>query len=109
MENEFNPNKPRGYLQFDSHRALTFNNSIVYLAMSQRHLGIIFDNRLSIEQHQRLVFNKIDRTIGLLHKVECLIPRSAFINIYKTFVQPHLDYGDIIYEKAFNSSFQQKK
>ena len=86
MENEFNPNKRRGYLQFDSQCALTFNNSIVYLAMSQSDLGIIFDNRLSIEQHQRLVFSKIDRTIGLLHKVECLIPRSEFINIFKTFV-----------------------
>ena len=26
----------------------------------------------------------------------------------KTVVQPHLDYDDIIYEKAYNSSFHQK-
>ena len=92
----------------DSHTPLTFNNSIVYQATSQKHLGIILDNRLSFEKHLRLVFNKINRTIGLLRKLQYLIPRSALLTIYKTFVRPNLDYGDIIYEKAYNSSFQQK-
>ena len=27
---------------------------------------------------------------------------------YKSFIRPHLDYGDIIYDKAFNESFQTK-
>ena len=76
------------------------NNNIVYQAMSQKHLGIITDNRLSFEEHLRLVFCKINRTIGLLRKLQCLIPRSALLTIYKTFVPPHLDCGDIIY--AYN-------
>ena len=76
--------------------------------MSQKHLSIILDNRLSYEEHLRLVFSKINRTIGLLRKLLCLIPRSALLTIYKTSVQPHLDYGDIIYEKTYNSSLHQK-
>ena len=28
--------------------------------------------------------------------------------IYKTFARPHLDYGDVIYEKVFNQSFHKK-
>ena len=27
--------------------------------------------------------------------------------MYKTFIRPHLDYGDIIYDQAFNASFYQ--
>ena len=76
--------------------------------MSETHLGIILDNRLSFEEHLRLVFSKINRTIGLLRKLQCLIPRSALLTIDRTFVRPHLDYGDTIYEKACNSSFHQK-
>ena len=87
---------------------LTFNNNIVYQATSQIHLGIILDNLLSFEEHLRLGFSKINRTIGLLSNLQCLIPRSALFAIYKTFVRPHLNYGDIIYEKAYNSSFHQK-
>ena len=92
----------------DSHPTLTFNNSIVYQAMSQKHLGTLLDNRLSFQEHLRLVFSKINRTIGLLHKLQCLIPGSALLTIYKTFIRRHLDYGDIIYKNAYNSFFHQK-
>ena len=27
------------------------------------------------------------------------------ITIYKSFIRPHLDYGDIVYDRAFNESF----
>ena len=30
------------------------------------------------------------------------------LTIYKCFVRTHLDYGDIIYDQAFNNSFHQK-
>ena len=29
------------------------------------------------------------------------------ITIFKSFIRPHLDYGDIIYDRAFNTSFHQ--
>ena len=30
------------------------------------------------------------------------------LTIYKSFIRPHLDYGDIIYDQAYNVSFHQK-
>ena len=30
------------------------------------------------------------------------------LTIYKSFIRPHLDYGDIIYDQAYNVSFYQK-
>ena len=70
----------------DSHPSLTFNNSIVYQVMSQKHLGIIHENRVSFEEHLRLVFSKTNRTIGLLCKLQCLIPRSTLLTLCKTFL-----------------------
>ena len=32
----------------------------------------------------------------------------ALLTICKLFIRPHLDYGDIIYDKAFNESFHAK-
>ena len=29
----------------------------------------------------------------------------VLMNIYKAFVRPDLDYGDILYEQAYNTSF----
>ena len=41
-------------------------------------------------------------------KLKNLLPRSALITLHKTFVRPHLDYGDIVYDQAHNASFHQK-
>ena len=32
----------------------------------------------------------------------------ALFTIYKSFIRPHLDYSDIIYDQAYNLSFHQK-
>ena len=52
--------------------------------------------------------SKVDKTIGLLRKLEVVLPRPSLITIYKAFIRPHLDYGDIIYDQAYKESFHQK-
>ena len=36
-----------------------------------------------------------------------MIPKQALVTIYKAFVRPHLDYGDSLYNQAYNVSFHQ--
>ena len=36
------------------------------------------------------------------------LPRSSLSTIYKSFVRPHLDYGDVIYNQPNNSSLSAK-
>ena len=44
----------------------------------------------------------------MLKKVQKNLPRPPLITIYKSFVRSHLDYGDIIYDQAYNAFFHQK-
>ena len=74
----------------------------------KKHLGIILDSKLTFEDHYKTVLSKTNRTIGLLRKLRNLLPREALITIYKAFVRPHLDYGDILFDEVFNASFQEK-
>ena len=90
------------------HPPLVFNNNNVIETTSPKHLGIILDTRLSFEKHLETVLCKINKTIGLIRKLQNLLPRTALITLYKAFVRPHLDYGDIIYDQAHNASFHQK-
>ena len=55
-----------------------------------------------------MILNKVNKTIRLARKVHNILPRSALLIIYKSFVTPHLDYGDIMYDQAYNASFHQK-
>ena len=45
-----------------------------------------------------------NETIGLLHKLQNTLPGQVLITI----VRPHLDYGDILYDQAYNASFHQR-
>ena len=90
------------------HPRLVFNNNIVPQANSQKHLGITLDFKLTFEEHLLIVFKKVIKTIGLLRKLQNLLPRTTLITIYKAFFGPHLDYGDILYDQEFNSSFHDR-
>ena len=75
---------------------------------SQKHLGVILDVKLPFEEHLKYVFNKTNKMIRLLRKLSNLLPRQALVTIYNAFVRPHLDYGDVLYDQAFNNSFHTK-
>ena len=91
------------------HPPLCFNNNNnVSQASSQKHLGLTLDNRLTFDKHLTNVSNKIGKAIGLLQKLQNILPRPTLLTISKCFIRPHLDYGYIIYDQAYNLSFHRK-
>ena len=91
-----------------NHSPLTFSKSTVSQSTYQKHLGVILEASLSFDEHLITIQSKTNKTIGLLCKLQNTLPRQALITIYKAFVRPHLDYGDILYDQAYNASFHQK-
>ena len=87
------------------HPSVYFNNIPVSSTLVHKHLGMLLDDKLSYEHHLKFVLNKVKKTIGLLRKFQQILPRQSLITIYKSFIRPHLDYGDIVYDRAFNESF----
>ena len=69
---------------------------------------MFLDTKLDFQGHLKSIFNRVNKTIGLLPKLYNTLPRLPLLTIYKPFIRPHLDYGDIIYDQACNVSFPQK-
>ena len=90
------------------HPPLIFNSNQVNKTSSQKYLGIILGESLSFKEHLKTISVKTNKTLYLLRKLQNLLPRPAIITLYKSFIRPYLDYSDIIYEKAFNTSFHEK-
>ena len=88
-----------------SHPSVYFNNIPVSSTSVHKHLGMLLDDKLSYEHHLKSVLNKVKKRIRLLHKFQQILPWQSLITIYKSFIQPHLDYGNIVYNQAFNESF----
>ena len=51
------------------------------------------------------MFKKVNKTISLLRKLQNNLHRAPLVTIYKSFIRPHLDYGDILHDQTFNNSF----
>ena len=95
-------------LQKKDYPPLYFNDSSVKETCTQKHLGMLLDFRLDFQEHWKSLLKKVNKTVALLRKFQNILPRSTLLTIYKCFVRTHLDYGDIIYDQAFNNSFHQK-
>ena len=91
-----------------SHPSIYFNNNPIESASSQKHLGMILDTKLNFQEHIKNILTKVNKTIGLLRKLQNILPRESLLTIFKSFVKPHLDYGDVIYDRSYNNTFHQK-
>ena len=89
------------------HLPLYFSDKLVKSSSTHKHLGMILDTKLDFSLHLKNVQNKVNKTIGLLRKLHDTLPRTSLITIFKSFIRPHPDYGDIIYDRAYNTSFHQ--
>ena len=69
---------------------------------------MIFDSKLTFDEHLKSVLKKVSKAVGLLRKFQGILPRTSSITIYKSFARPQLDYNDIIYDQTFNESFHQR-
>ena len=63
------------------------------------------DEKLNFNHHINEVIAKPNKGIGLSRKLAHVLPRLSLIAIYKSFIRPHLDYGDIIYDQSNNERF----
>ena len=46
--------------------------------------------------------------VGLLCKLNTLLPRQSLRAIYKSFIRPLLDYVDVIYDQPLNKSLSNR-
>ena len=63
-----------------THPPLVFNNNISR-SFSQKHLGVILDFRLILEDHLNNVLAKVNKTEGLQRKLRSSLPKTN-INYY---------------------------
>ena len=87
---------------------LLFADSVVANQPFQKHLGLVLDSKLSFVRHLSEKVSKANKLIGVIKRLRTVLPRHVLLKIYKAFVIPHLDYGDILYDNPGNNHFVQR-
>ena len=91
----------------NNHPAVFFNLPINRKS-TQKHLGLLLDEKLKFSEHINEKLKKVTKSINLLQKLNLTLPRSSLLIIYKLFIRPHLDYGNMVYDQPNNSSLSEK-
>ena len=108
------PKKPAQEVLFsrktriENHPTRSLNNIPVERTTFQKHLGLIFDEKLNFKQHVDSAISKVNKGISVIRKLRHTLPRNSLITIYKVFLRLLIDYGDIIYDQPNNDSFCEK-
>ena len=72
------------------HPPLSFNGSLVPISDFHKHLGFFLDSELNFLRHVKEAITKF---------MAKYVMRDVLDQIYKLYVRPHLDYGDVIYHR----------
>ena len=68
----------------------------------------MLDEKLNFSEHINEKLKKVTKSVNILRKLNLTLPRSSLLIIYKSFIRPHLDYGDIVYDQPNNSPLSEK-
>ena len=91
-----------------NHPTTTFNTITVAHTSYQKHLGLYLDEKLNFNCHINVKISKANKEIWIIKSLSHILPRKSLITIYKSFIRPHLDYCDVIYDQPNNESFCSK-
>ena len=79
------------------HPPVLFNENPISKTEEHKHLGLLLDSKLSFNGHIKSLISRARRGIGMIKYLSNYLPRNTLNDLYKLYVRPHLDYGDVIY------------
>lgn len=77
---------------------LNFDANPIPVESKHKHLGITLSTDLRFHHHVNYIVRKVIMTLSPLYPIAPYLPREILTQIYKTYVLPHFDYGDVIYD-----------
>ena len=104
MQFNLDPNKQANEVYFSRKS----NAPCIQLCESHKHLGIVLDKHLNFHEHIAKKIKICNKLIGTIKHLSFHLPRKSLLTIYKSFVRPHLDYDDIIYDNSENETLINK-
>ena len=71
-----------------------------------KYLGILIDNKLTWKQHINHVNLKVTKGLAILYKLRNYVSEQILRMLYFSFIQPHIDYGLLIWGNATTTNLK---
>ena len=76
---------------------LNFENESLGMVSNDKILGVFVDNNLTWTNHIKHLTKKMTSSIWLLSKIKKFLSQDHRIQFYKSYIQPHLDFCNIVW------------
>jgi len=63
----------------------------------EKDLGVTFSNDFKFSKHIVSAVKKANRVLGVVKRTFTYIDRDMFLQLYKTLIRPHIEYGSVIW------------
>ncbi len=80
------------------------NNEPLKKVSITKYLGMYIDENLKWDAHINGMIPKISAKIGILRSLRRIVPIDTLKLLYNAVILPHLDYSDMVYDSAYETS-----
>lgn len=80
-----------------SHSNVKLYGQLLNVTKNVNFVGVTLDDNLSLNEHWRIICNKISKIIGILWKLHSILPEKQLFMFYNSLILPHLTYCNIIW------------
>ena len=74
---------------------IMMDNVQLTLTKNVRFLGVILDDRLNFNEHRSEIRRKISKNIGILFRLQSILPEKQLFMLYNSLILPYLQYCNI--------------
>ena len=68
-------------IQKTCYSSIYFSNKPVKQVPSQKHLELTLDSKLNFKKHHKNILSKVNKTIGVIRKLQIILPREPPLTI----------------------------
>ena len=86
---------------------VTLNDIPLSLVSNEKVLGVQLDKNLTWAEHISKVSKKMSTNVWLLSKIKRYLSVEHRVLFYKSYIQPHLDYANIVWGSAAKTNLMQ--
>ena len=83
---------------------LSYNDTELQITTGDKILGVNIDENLTWNNHYQFVCRKISSYIWLLSRISRFLSNEHRLLYYKSYIQPHFNYCNVIWGNASNSN-----
>ena len=71
----------------------TMGGRLLQISKTEKDLGVLISNNLKSDEHIDYCVKKAYKVLGMIKRTFVHVDKDIFLNVYKTFIRPILEYG----------------